>query len=444
MRRQRVVFGILSFIYVIFLSACKKKPYVKVIPIFYATDRKQGRLQDLLHSYFWALLLLVLVVVVFFLARHFRKVVSRSSEKFLLISGSMLFSLFAIFFAFNFGYNAYIENEVVYRLIDNGSVIYGSKRNLRTENSNLEFGICTVTIPIDKHKHKPGAIERPSLYRMELSESEEKHVMIKRIKNLNLNLYLKSITKLNQARKSEHAFVFIHGYNTKFNDAMMSTAQLAYDLKFSGPILSYSWPSLGISKGYPTDKERSEWSSKNFEFFLKTITSKTNIRKLHIIAHSMGNRVLLSALLSLFKQNKGKLFGEVILAAPDVDVEIFRAQYAKAVKSLSQNVTLYASSKDKALITSKTYQTHRRVGSAGDDILILPGIDTVDASNVNTDFLSHSYFRKHKLLLADIKVLIEIGRKSRKGSITPRNWLIKKLKKPKSYYWSFNTSWKAD
>ena len=39
---------------------------------------------------------------------------------------------------------------------------------------------------------------------------------------------------------------------------------------------------------------------------------------------------------------------------------------------------------------------------AGEPLLIVPGLDTMDASLIATDFLGHSYFRESWPLLSDI------------------------------------------
>jgi len=79
-------------------------------------------------------------------------------------------------------------------------------------------------------------------------------------------------------------------------------------------------------------------------------------------------------------------------------------------------VTLYASSNDKALQASKTLHGYPRLGDAGDNLTILPGIETLDASELETDFLGHSYYAYANSVLTDIKEIIQgLGRAAQRS-----------------------------
>ena len=68
----------------------------------------------------------------------------------------------------------------------------------------------------------------------------------------------------------------------------------------------------------------------------------------------MGNRGLTRALQTLVLERpdlRGR-FREIILAAPDVDAEVFRRDLVPALRQAGQRVTLYASSNDLALKAS--------------------------------------------------------------------------------------------
>jgi esterase/lipase superfamily enzyme len=91
------------------------------------------------------------------------------------------------------------------------------------------------------------------------------------------------------------------------------------------------------------------------------------------------------------------------MAAPDIDAETFR-QLASALRKVSDHITLYASSKDKALAASAKLHKYPRAG--GIPILVLPDIESIDASAVASDFLAHSYFAGTYPLLSDIYALL--------------------------------------
>ena len=50
-----------------------------------------------------------------------------------------------------------------------------------------------------------------------------------------------------------------------------------------------------------------------------------------------------------------------------------------------------------------------RRGDSGDELLVLPGIDTIDASNVHTDFLEHSFYGSSRSIVDDLSQLIRNG-----------------------------------
>jgi esterase/lipase superfamily enzyme len=93
-------------------------------------------------------------------------------------------------------------------------------------------------------------------------------------------------------------------------------------------------------------------------------------------------------------------FSHLVLAAPDIDADTFR-ELADALKDLSGRVTVYQSSKDKAIWLSKQIHQYRR---AAEPVLIIPGMDTIDATELNTNILGlgHSYLSNKRPLLADI------------------------------------------
>jgi esterase/lipase superfamily enzyme len=47
----------------------------------------------------------------------------------------------------------------------------------------------------------------------------------------------------------DEALVFIHGFNNSFEDALRRAGQLAYDLRFDGPVFAFSWSSEGSFLG---------------------------------------------------------------------------------------------------------------------------------------------------------------------------------------------------
>ena len=164
-----------------------------------------------------------------------------------------------------------------------------------------------------------------------------------------------------KGRDTRHdVLVFIHGYNTSFDYAVMVLAQVTHDIQFSGPPLAFSWPSIGSALRYDDDEANALNSVGAFTDTLQNLidvqlAQPKNLQgRIHVIAHSLGNRVALRALQTLHNRLRAgyKPFGEVILAAPDVSVSEF-ALRLPAAQSRSDRVTLYFCPDDWALLASQ-------------------------------------------------------------------------------------------
>ena len=123
----------------------------------------------------------------------------------------------------------------------------------------------------------------------------------------------------------------------------------------------------------------------------------------------MGNVVLCGALKRLNAEGfyPNAAINRVILAAPDIDRDVFFMQIMPAIKT-SPNITLYACDKDNALKISKGIRSgYVRLGEGGSNLLITEGLDSVDASAVDMSILGHTYFAETPSLLNEIHMVLE-------------------------------------
>jgi len=144
------------------------------------------------------------------------------------------------------------------------------------------------------------------------------------------------------------------------------------------------------------------------EGVLQEFANTTRAENIFLIAHSLGNRALTGALKDLYGENaqfRGR-FREVILAAPDIDAEVFKQDIAPQIVTDDPTVTLYASSQDEALKVSKRFHGHARAGDSYEGLVLQPGIETIDSTDVKSSFLGHSYFADSNSIIADIFTLI--------------------------------------
>ena len=321
-------------------------------------------------------------------------------------------------------------------------IAYASDRARR-----LEMGRALVSVPRD---HKVPDIERPWTIRVpftriviyEEKEDPKKHFTVQEIRVASKDEMLDLVRRRldTSQRFKDQAFIFVHGYNTTFDNAVYRTAQLAYDLNFDGAPFLYSWPSGGGVASYIYDRESSAQAQPYLKEFMEMVLNETRARSVNVIAHSMGNQPLLAVLreirLAMGPTPKVRL-NQIILAAPDVDRDVF-LNVARDLQGLSNGVTLYASSTDRAMIASRTLTGIPRAGDVpSTGPIVLPGIDTIDVTQTTTDTLAlnHSGYAEKEALLNDIALLIRTGERPPEKRIP----ILQKVSTPSGSYWRYPT-----
>lgn len=217
----------------------------------------------------------------------------------------------------------------------------------------------------------------------------------------------KQIAQAREDGTNADGLVFIHGYNNSFEQAAIRAAQIGCDLGVTGATALFSWPSAGKLAGYPKDEATIEASESFIRDFLVQFAEKSGATAVHIIAHSMGNRGLLRALQRIASDaNAGHIkFGQIFLAAPDIDRELFLSLADVYKHPRAQRTTLYASAADKAVGASKMLHDSPRAGYFL-PYTIAEGIDTIAVPDFDIDMLGHGYFAQAEALLYDIRCLM--------------------------------------
>jgi esterase/lipase superfamily enzyme len=205
---------------------------------------------------------------------------------------------------------------------------------------------------------------------------------------------------------------FLHGFRQTFEEAAIRTAQLKYDLKIPHAAF-YSWPSKAHLAGYIADSTSVEAAAPNIAEFLSGLGGlmASQDLKLHIVAHSMGNRALLLALEKLLISLRGKkpkfTFSDIVFAAADVDQQIFVNSVA-LTSAFSQRRTLYASAVDRALQGSGYAHQMIRAGRLP-PVTIAKQTDTIDVPNFDFNILGHGYYASARPVLHDMFDLMHYG-----------------------------------
>jgi esterase/lipase superfamily enzyme len=293
------------------------------------------------------------------------------------------------------------------------AIQYGAARG-----GEMCYGVARVAIPDD---HRMGRLPRPRRWPLRFSRPAEPDVELAEASSME-----EPLAHLRDRAPGRDALVFVHGYNVGFTDAARRTAQLAYDLDFSGVPVLYSWPSEGATLSYTVDGENAAASQRHFRAFLRQLIAGTDGGRVHVVAHSMGNRILTEALSTVPTYR----LGQVVFAAPDVDAQVF-AHRAAEFTGTAERYTLYVSDRDLALATAKRIAGFPRAGSAGMKILVLDRIDTIDASELDTGFLSHSYPLEHRSVVADLYALL------RHNQPPDERFGMCPMMSPRGPYWKF-------
>jgi esterase/lipase superfamily enzyme len=213
------------------------------------------------------------------------------------------------------------------------------------------------------------------------------------------------------------ALVFVHGYNVTFDEALRRAAQLVRDLNYDSTAFVLSWPSKGDWWQYGTDRASASKAVESLVDFLGMVEIATAAEEIHVIAHSMGNRVLLPALLRIAGDAKGTLrprIGEVIFAAPAVPETEFIKWIDELARRGLDRFTLYASAGDKALMVGSWREGATTLAGrvATGEPLMHANVQSVDVSEAGSDVLvdlNHDIFASNPVVSEDIRQLLQNG-----------------------------------
>ncbi|RAI02280.1 esterase [Acuticoccus sediminis] len=159
--------------------------------------------------------------------------------------------------------------------------------------------------------------------------------------------------------------VFVHGYNNRFDDAVFRLAQIVHDSDAEVVPLLFTWPSRGSLLAYGYDRESANYSRTELETVLRALARDKTVAEVNILAHSMGNWLTMEALrqMAIRDGSISPKITTVMLAAPDVDVDVFREQM-RDIGPDRPDMVLFVSGDDRALAVSRRlWQSSARLGS---------------------------------------------------------------------------------
>lgn len=203
-----------------------------------------------------------------------------------------------------------------------------------------------------------------------------------------------------RAENDRELLIFVHGYNNNFADSTFRAAQFTHDYGLKSVTVHYAWPSAASLGLYVYDRDSANFARDGLAELL-ILAAKTKAKRILLVGHSMGGFVTMEALRTLSlneEQTTLKRLTNVLLAAPDIDLNVFEKQ----VQDLNPMppITVMASRNDGALnISGRITGGHARVGD-GSSIPTLQkyGIAVLDASKV--DGGAHSVFASSPTLMS--------------------------------------------
>lgn len=153
---------------------------------------------------------------------------------------------------------------------------------------------------------------------------------------------------------SGRVLVFVHGFNNRYEDAVYRFAQIVHDSKADVAPILFTWPSRASIFDYNYDKESTNYSRDALEEMLDAIADNPKVREVTVMAHSMGSWLTVEALrqMAIRDGRVSPKIQNVILASPDLDVDVFGQQY-KALGPGRPDFTLFVSRDDRALQLSR-------------------------------------------------------------------------------------------
>jgi len=154
--------------------------------------------------------------------------------------------------------------------------------------------------------------------------------------------------------KSRRVLVFVHGFNNRYEDAVYRFAQIVHDSKTDAAPVIFTWPSRASIFDYSYDKESTNYSRDALEELLRAVVAKPEVGEVTVMAHSMGTWLAVETLrqMAIRDGHVPKKIQQVILASPDLDVDVF-GQQLRAIGKDRPHFTLFVSRDDRALTLSR-------------------------------------------------------------------------------------------
>ncbi|GJE14810.1 MULTISPECIES: alpha/beta hydrolase [Methylobacterium] len=214
-----------------------------------------------------------------------------------------------------------------------------------------------------------------------------------------------------QAALGRDVLIYVHGYRESFESAAVSAARLSDGIRFRGVSGLFTWPSAAATFDYNYDRESALWSRDAFEDLLKALAASPSGGRINIVAHSMGTLLTLETL-RMLRAEAGEAamarIGAVVLAAPDIDFDLFSNGVARLGPDVAK-ITVISATNDRALELSAALAGGVRAGAVDRAKLEALGVRVADASDYGGGLINHDLFLSNPEVQGVVKRAIARG-----------------------------------
>ena len=199
---------------------------------------------------------------------------------------------------------------------------------------------------------------------------QNEEIQLQNAKYMDKDGFVEQIQKFVLGSPHRALLVVVHGFREALPSALRKTAFLGHVLDINAPVLLFDWPgNQGSSlRGYRRAREVAEASGAELAATLNLIVQEIRPERLWLVANSMGAQVVADAFEVLYGEadwsDSQTEFEDVVLTAPDVGHDEFDERFKVKINALTQNLTVYVSSNDRALVMSRLVNRERRRGES--------------------------------------------------------------------------------
>jgi len=257
-----------------------------------------------------------------------------------------------------------------------------------------ELGLASVVTTVPP-THKLGELERPKSLP---PDPRTEFTVVEPVVYRNDASFIAEINRELERRPpgQRRILLFIHGYNNTASDAILRLTQFVEDTGYEGVPVLMTWASAANAVRYVYDLNSALIARGKLKE-ISDILVRTKAESADVFAHSMGTFLAMEGLVDAQKAGtlgKRRNINNIILASPDIDIDLFRTQIEQLSPEIRSKIYLLVSQDDRALLASRRIAGGvPRVGATQAAKLEGLGVTVIDLSQIHDSSSgSHSKF----------------------------------------------------